>query len=138
MNQVTEFIGKNDGHILYAIFALQCCCVLLGFPLILFACSSTEKRLKLKYGQWVFKWVVVCFVGKWMLETYDLVEKQMGKDNKEGGEVNEFNPYKLLHIKDDGSFNTTLIHTEYQRLRAKYNPAAVSDKIPKDKALKRY
>ena len=112
MNQATEFIGKNDSLILYVLFALQCCCVFFGFPLLLFACSSTEKRLNLKYGQWMFKWVLVCFVGKWMLDTYDLVEKQIAKENKQE-EVSEFNPYKLLHIKDDGSFNTALIHSEY-------------------------
>lgn len=71
---VMEFIGQHDATCLYVIFALQCCIVFLGFPLLLSACSSTEKRYNLSYIRWMAKWMIVTFVGKWMLETYDIVE----------------------------------------------------------------
>ena len=126
MDQVKDFIGKNDGVVLYVIFALQCCTVFLGFPLLLAACSSTDKRLNLKYSHWMAKWTLICLVGKWMLATYDLVEQQMVKDNS-GVDMTDFDPYRLLHITNDGSFNTTLMRTEYKRLRSKYNPVKVSE-----------
>jgi len=41
----------------------------------------------------------------------------------------EWNPYKVLKIEDDGSFNTRQIQNAYHRLAVKYHP----DKVNKAK-----
>ena len=69
-----DFIAEHDGTCLYVMFGVQCCLVFLGFPFLLSQCSSGEKRHHLSYGKWMVKWALLSFVGKWMLETYDLVE----------------------------------------------------------------
>lgn len=57
-----------------------------------------------------------------------------------------FDPYKLLHLNNNGDFNTTLMYREYNRLESKYHPNVVraknsaegSKKVPMDKAIKRW
>lgn len=57
-----------------------------------------------------------------------------------------FDPYKLLHINNDGAFNTTAIYNSFDRLDVKYNPNVIraknsvqgAKKVPMDKAIKRY
>jgi len=90
----------------------------------------------------MIKWSMLSYCGKWMLDTYELVELQMEEDN--GGAV--FDPYKLLHIKNNGSFNTTLMYHEFDRLANMYHPNVIrrknseqgSKKVPMDKAIKRW
>lgn len=74
MEVLTDFIKENDGICLYVIFALQCATVFLGFPILLCKCNSTQKRLNLSYMGWMVKWTVLCYVGKWMMDTYEVVE----------------------------------------------------------------
>ena len=106
MDFAQDLIKNYDGVILYVIFAIQCCLVFIGFPLLMSQCCIEKKRVNLKYGRWMMKWTLISMVGKWMLETYDMVEAQMKID--ELGK-NDFDPYKLLHINNDGSFNTPVI-----------------------------
>ena len=42
------------------------------------------------------------YIGKCMLDTYELVDRQINTVNTE----KVFDPYKLLHIENDASFNT--------------------------------
>ena len=79
-----------------------------------------------------------------MADTYDVVEIQMQEDAS--GQA-AFDPYKLLHLKNDGSFNTTLHYHEFERLANKYHPdvvraknqnASTTKKVPMDKARKRW
>ena len=50
-----------------------------------------------------------------------------------------FDPYKLLHIANDGSFNTKEIKNAYKRLAKKYHPDAVNTEvISEDKAQRRW
>ena len=104
MEVFRDVIKEHDATLLYVIFGFQCCVVFLGFPLLLMQCSSAQKRLNMRYMPWIVKWTLVCTVGKWMLETYDLVEQQANQPADKV--VKDFDPYKLLHIPNDGSFDT--------------------------------
>ena len=74
-----------------------------------------------------------CF--KWMLDTYELVDRQINKENT--GKV--FDPYKLLHIENDSSFKTDKIEQAFDRLARKYHPDNVDkNKVPYLKAKKRW
>ena len=120
---------------MYGIFAVLACLVFIGFPMLMSQCCIERKRVNLSYGMWMFKWTLLSLAGKWMLETYDVVEVIM-KENETG---KKFDPYKLLHIKNDGSYATPEIETAFHRLASKYHPSRVdASKIPLDKAVKRW
>ena len=74
IGQVDDLIKDNDGVILYVIFALQCCMICLGFPLMFCQCSSPEKRAVVSHMGWMAKWSLLVYIGKWTLDTYDMVE----------------------------------------------------------------
>lgn len=53
--------------------------------------------------------------------------------------MSAFEPYKLLKLEDDGSFDTEIINANFQRLQKKYHPKNVnSNKVPYLKAVRRY
>mmetsp|Transcript_36354 Transcript_36354/g.44377 ORF Transcript_36354/g.44377 Transcript_36354/m.44377 type:complete len:168 (+) Transcript_36354:260-763(+) len=64
----------------------------------------------------------------------------MQKADKEAGvKIAEFDPYKLLHMPADGSFNTQGIDEAYFRLAARYHPSKVNkEKVPYVKAKRRW
>ena len=81
------------------------------------------------------KWALLTYFAKWMMDTYDFVDEQMVIDNT--GKA--FDPYKLLHITNNGDFDTPLINNSFDRLAAKYHPNRVDkEKVPRDKAMKRW
>ena len=80
------------------------------------------------------KLLVICFVAKWLTDTHELVMLEAEKASDE-----EFNPYKLLHIENDGSFDTKEIRTAYKTLAKKYHPDAVNTDVGSlDKTQKRW
>ena len=74
------------------------------------------------------------FIGKWMFDTYGLVQEQLAE-----GDMSGFDPYKLLHLENDSSFGTPEIRNAYYRLAKKYHPDKVDfSRVPEEKARKRY
>ena len=81
-----------------------------------------------------FVGVLAAVLGKWCMDTINLVEADVDFNA-------EWNPYVLLHIPDDGSFDTKEIRDAYRRLALKYHPDKVDmTKLggQEDKVLKRW
>lgn len=96
----------------------------MGIPMMLYSCSSAEKRLHMNKTIWFIKLLVLCFVVKWTVETYDLVQLQASQDSSD-----LFNPYTLLQIDDDGSFNTKAIKNAYKKLAKRYHPDVIHTEV---------
>lgn len=78
------------------------------------------------------KFAILGFIGRWFMDTLTLVENQ-------SNQIQDFNPYRLLHIDDDGSFATDEIRRAFRRLSVKYHPDKVNlEKVPIEKAQRRY
>lgn len=124
----------NDDAFLYVVFTFQLCAVGAGIPILLNELRTSESRRVLNKTSWLLKLLVLCFVGKWLWETYDLVEKQASSDSSD-----LFDPYRLLHIPNDGSFNTKEIKAAYKKLARKYHPDSVTlDYVSEEKVKKRW
>ena len=52
------------------------------------------------------------YIGKCMLDTYELVERQINSESSD----KVFDPYKLLHIDNDAGFRTDTIEKAFDRL----------------------
>ena len=58
------------------------------------------------------KMKIVMYIGKCMLDTYELVERQINSESSD----KVFDPYKLLHIDNDAGFRTDTIEKAFDRL----------------------
>lgn len=102
-------------------------------PLLLRDFFNGEKRKNNRLSL-LIRLLYVVFVGKWMFDTYGLVQQQLTE-----GDMSGFDPYKLLHIENDMSFGTSEIKQAYYKLAKKYHPDKVDfTKVPEDKARRRY
>ena len=121
----------NEGAFLYVLFTFQFLCVAIGFPLLLYtSCASGEKRANISRTRFLAKLMFLTFVLKWLVDTHELVLEQVNVESHE-----TFDPYRLLHITADNSFNTKEIRDAYKRLARKYHPDAVnSEKVSEEKA----
>ena len=100
--------------------------------MLFWKCRNPESRSEINKGTWSIKLAILAFVGKWFMDTLTLVEDH-------SNQIQDFNPYRLLHIEDDGSFATDTIRKAFRRLSVKYHPDKVNlEKIPIEKATKRY
>ena len=117
---------------LYVIFTFQALFLFgLGISTLRQCCNKNERHKAPKTG--ALKVLVCAFLFKWMKDTYDLVENSNSED------LEGFDPYKLLHIDADNSFNTPEIKAAYRRLSVKYHPDKVDySKVDKERALRRY
>lgn len=123
----------NDTAFLYVIFTFQAISLLFVTPYLLRDLLNREKRQHNKLSL-LIRLLFVGFVGKWMFDTYELVQQQINE-----GDMTGFDPYKLLHIENDSSFGTKEIREAYHRLAKKYHPDKIDfSKIPEDKARRRY
>ena len=114
-------IRSNDSAFLYLLFSLQVIGLIYGWIHIMWTmCSSTQRALASKRSI-VLKISICLLVTKWAVSTADVVQQDVEF-------TSEYNPYKLLHIDDDGSFNTQPIREAYRRLSKKYHPDKVDMK----------
>lgn len=67
----------------------------------------------------IFKMVLVGLLTRWTTLVVDVIQTDQSL-------TSEWNPYALLHIEDDGSFNTKEIREAYRRLSKKYHPDKVN------------
>jgi preprotein translocase subunit Sec63 len=115
-------IRSSDSAFLYLLFSLQVIGLIYGWLHILWTLCSAERRANSSKKGIMLKLAVCILVTKWAVTTVDLVQQDADLSS-------EYNPYKLLHIDDDGSFNTKEIRDAYRRLSKKYHP----DKVDKKK-----
>jgi len=73
-------------------------------------------------------------MAKWTFDVYNLTQEDV--KNNVG---TNFDPYRLLHIENDASFDTADVKKAYRRLSVKYHPDKVDNtKISVEAANKRY
>lgn len=102
-------------------------------PFLLKDLCSYERRKNNRLG-FLVRLLFAGFISKWAFDTYWLVQESINESDLVG-----FDPYKLLHIDNDASFDTKEIKQAYYRLAKKYHPDKVDfSKVPEDKARRRY
>ena len=126
-------ISWNDTKLLYGIFCCQCLILLVCVPLLLMQCTSVQRRQGINKGYWFLKMKLLGLLLKWSVDTWDLIDTQLLST------TTNFDPYKILQIDNDGSFNTKEIKTAYTILAEKYRPDKVdTTKMSIDKARYRF
>jgi preprotein translocase subunit Sec63 len=115
-------IRSNDQAFLYVIFSFQAVACLYGTVHLLMLFCSAEKRAISSNSSKIIKFLIFVLLVRWAWLTIDVLKEDQSF-------TSEWNPYQLLHIDDDGSFNTPEIRQAYKRLSKKYHP----DKVNWDK-----
>jgi len=93
-------LDSNDSAFLYFIFTLQAILLLVLIYDLGTTLPFKSRRAKASPQTIAAKIFLFAFATKWAYDTYLLVESDVTEGNS------GFDPYKLLHIDNDASFNT--------------------------------
>ena len=103
-------IRSSDSAYLYLLFIFQIITMIGAFVWFCITCCNKERRASQgKHIIWML--ILAGVLGKWCTYTIELVQDDI--------ENAEWNPYVLLHVPDDGSFNTKEIRAAYRQLAIK-------------------
>lgn len=86
--------------------------------------ASAERRASANPKHTLINLIVILFMTKWIVDVYDLTQEDVANNMN-----SNFDPYRLLHMKNDASFDTKAVKQAYRRLSVKYHP----DKVDKTK-----
>ena len=114
---------SSDEVFLYLLLALQVACLIYGWTHIYqhFFTSKYQKNHTIGAKKSVKVKILICaFLTRWTLCTLDLFQNQKN--------FTEWDPYKILHIKNDGKFNSFEMRQSYHKLKNIYHPDKV-DKV---------
>ena len=111
-------IRSNDSAFLYLLFTAQVITSLYFACWFLTTICNRERRTH-QGKHLIWKFFLAILLLKWTFDTIDLVQADVEFNS-------EWNPYKLLKLEDDGSFNTKQIKDAYKRLSLKYHPDKVN------------
>ena len=113
-------IRSGDQAFLYLLFTLQCLAALYLFTRLLLelcrcAKRSTKKSFFIRLG-------VAGLLAYWAWLTCDYIQKDQSL-------AEDWDPYRVLKLEDDGQFNSKEVRDAYKRLSKKWHP----DKVNWDK-----
>ena len=114
-------IKSNDQAALYLLFTFQAIFLLYGTGHLLLT-MLTQRRAHQSTKGLIVKAVMIGLLARWAVLTVDVIKQDQSF-------TSEWNPYSLLHIEDDSSFDTKEIRDAYRKLSKKYHP----DKVNWDK-----
>jgi len=116
MAKEKESLGGNssDNAYLYLLFTFQ------FFAMIGLLINFIRTRNDSKGGNKMFKLLWIVLLAIWIWRVYDLTQQDV-KENI----THNFDPYRLLHMKNDASFDTKAVKQAYRRLSVKYHPDKV-------------
>lgn len=126
--------NSSDNAYLYLLFTAQVFAmggVIINFMYIM---CNAERKAKAEPKWTMGKMIFMLFMTKWIVDVYDLTQEDVAKNMS-----SNFDPYRLLHINNDASFDTKAVKQAYRRLSVKYHPDKVDNtKISVDAANRRY
>lgn len=129
-----QTMKSNDGAFLYVLFTFQFLTVLIGVPLLIYSVATKEKRASVHKPTLLIKLLILCFVAKWLTDTHELVMLEAQRASEDA-----FDPYRVLQLENDGSFDTREIKQAYKTLAKKYHPDSVNtDIVSMDKAQRQW
>ena len=131
-----ETLGGNstDNAYLYLLFTAQVFIIAGVLMNFLYTVTNAERSAMANPKHKLFKVLFIAFMAKWTFDVYNLTQEDV--KNNVG---TNFDPYRLLHIENDASFDTADVKKAYRRLSVKYHPDKVDNtKISVEAANKRY
>ena len=112
-------IKSNDQAALYLLFTFQVIGLLYGLSNLLLTMCNQNRRLHQTKKGLVLKLTLIGLLVRWTVLTVSVIKEDQSLSS-------EWNPYALLHIPDDGSFDTKEIREAYRKLSKKYHPDKVN------------
>jgi len=126
--------NSSDNAYLYLLFTAQV--FVMGGVMIhfLYTVCNAERSSKANPRHKLYQVIFMLFLTKWIMDVYDLTHQDVANNLS-----SKFDPYRLLHINNDASFDTKAVKQAYRRLSVKYHPDKVDkSKISPEAANRRY
>jgi uncharacterized membrane protein len=96
--------NSSDNAYLYLLFTAQVFAmggVIINFMYIM---CNAERKAKAEPKWTMGKMIFMLFMTKWIVDVYDLTQEDVAKNMS-----SNFDPYRLLHINNDASFDTKAV-----------------------------